>query len=149
MVICIGVMRNCTQQFHPTVLTGVKQINYIDYLTVCYASVSRAMVQLVLLTLDSFVSCSSSSSRRSLSRSASPSSFSPQRGRSGPFSAKRGPVGRGRGRGRGRRSQLSLGSDNVTSPEKKLPVGKRGGRKSLSSRLGAVARKKGYCTCRA
>jgi len=54
----------------------------------------------------------------------------------------------GRGRGRGRRAQLSLsGSDTAMSPEKKQPVVKRGGRKSLSSRLGTLAKKKGYFLC--
>jgi len=90
------------------------------------------------------VPCSSSNSRRSSSRSVSPSSYSPQRGRSGSLSAKRGGRGRGRVRGRGRRQRLSVGSDDATSPENKQLVGKRGGRKSLSSRLGAVAKKKGY-----
>lgn len=89
--------------------------------------------------------CSSSNSRRSSSRSASPSSFSPQRGRSGQPLAKRGGLNRGRTRGRGRRSRPSVGSDSAMSPENRQPVGKRGGRKSLSSRLGAaVAKKKRY-----
>ena len=91
--------------------------------------------------------CSSSSrSRRSSSKSASPPSFSPQRARGGSLSAKRGGLGRGRarGRGRGRRSRLSLGNESTTSPENKQPVGKRGGRRSMSSRLGVVAKKKGY-----
>jgi len=82
---------------------------------------------------------SRSNSRHSSPRSTSPPSFSPQRGRSRPLS-KRG----GRVRGRGRNLRHSDGSVNATSPENKQPVGKRGGRKSLMSRLGATAKKKGY-----
>jgi len=107
------------------------------------------MVRVVLtwlLMTNVTVSCSSSNSRRSSSRSVSPPTFSLPRGRGGPSSAPHG-VGRGRGRVRGRRSRLSLGSsDTATSPEKKQPVVKRGGRKSLSSRLGTLAKKKGYIT---
>ena len=110
-------------------------------LTIYYAYIFRIIVLMTRFTV-SF--SSSSRSRRSSSKSASPPSFSPQRGRGGSLSAKRGGLGRGRARGRGRRSRLSLGNENTTTPENKQPVGKRGGRRSLSSRLGVVAKKKGY-----
>ena len=82
------------------------------------------------------------SSGKSSSRSASPSSFSPQRGRNRTSLVKRG--GRVRVRGRGRHLQLTVGNSNATSPERKQLVGKRGGRKSIGSRLGAIAKKKRY-----
>jgi len=86
--------------------------------------------------------CSSSNSRRTSSRSASPPTFSPQSRRkdaAASLSTKRGGLGRGRGRGRARHLQMSVSGSNV---ENKQPVGKRGGRKSLASRLGASAKKK-------
>jgi len=96
----------------------------------------------LLMTVLSVLCSSSSNSRRSSSRSASPSTARLPRGRGGSLSAQRSVLGRGRGRGR--RPRLSLGSNDAASPEKRQPVVKRGGRKSVSSRLGTLAKKKGY-----